>query len=81
MGGGEDPPTAISGPDDLDNFNFLFRCVKWLITSPAQLSPSVSETLVAQTYQFSLLLTICLLVKQSFFLGEDHNFEVKFSDL
>lgn len=54
VGGGEDSPRVISGLDDLDNFSFPFQSVKWPITSPAQLHPSISEALVAPvTWVFS----------------------------
>ena len=79
VGGAEDTPTAISGPGDLDNFNFPSQFVKWLIISPTQLYSSVSETFVAPNISIFLLLLICPLVKQSLFLEEDHSFEIKVS--
>lgn len=68
VGGAEDTPTAISGPGDLDNFNFPSQFVKWLIISPRSTLFLSPETFVAPNISIFLLLLICPLVKQSLFL-------------
>lgn len=75
LGAGEDSPTAVSEPDDLNNFNFPSSSVNRLIIFPClTLSFSLRNTCGPSHISFLCSLSSILWFKQSFFLEEEHSF-------